>query len=72
MKLNDKVTWESQSMGYWRVKTGHIIEVVPPAEMPANKITTSSTVVGSRLHESYVVQVGSKTYWPRASNLKRA
>lgn len=72
MKLGDKVKWSSQSGGYVAVKTGEIIAIVPPDEIPTCADTTLP-----RGHESYVVMVRPikgkakpKKYWPRVSALK--
>ena len=71
MKLGDKVRWWSQSGGYLKKKEGEIWEIVPKGMAPHQLITTATELGGGRNHESYVIRVGNKTYWPRVSALRR-
>ena len=68
------VVWRSQAQGLWKMKVGKIVEVVPQGERPSRQrfeILYKGAGVGfSRKHESYVVMVGSRPYWPRVSALK--
>lgn len=79
-KQGDKVKWASQAAGFWVVKVGVVVEVVPPMKHPRAYPTD-----GTRPHESYVVtaqpivpgygkrprKLGkSQTYWPTASGLR--
>ncbi len=85
MKLGDTVTWESQSGGYSKKKTGKIVVVISPNVDPGD--------VGARFpdelwlknpgmprsHESYLIHIPTpsgrgrgKLYWPVVSLLKLA
>jgi hypothetical protein len=66
--IGDQVTWKSQAGGFWKEKTGTIVEIVPPKQIPKLK---GVGLMGRGL-ESYVVQVGNKKYWPVVSTLKLA
>ena len=70
MKFNmgDKVQWDSQSAGYVKHKEGTVVEVVPAGTHPTIKHVAS--YIGTRNHESYVVQVKYKLYWPLVLYLK--
>ena len=74
-KLGDRVVWTSQAGGYIREKSGEIIEVVPPKEMPKTKVKDPGIW---RSHESYVVRASyqnrhgrkrTTNYWPRVQQL---
>lgn len=67
--LGNWVTWKSQANGYWKEKTGKIVEVVPARARPNSKIKEPGL---SRQEESYVVKVGSQLYWPRVSGLRQS
>lgn len=73
-KLGDEVTWKSQSQGAWLTKTGTIVEVVAINNHPNRErfscLYTGAGVGFARKHESYVVQVGRRIYWPRVSALQ--
>lgn len=71
-KVGDGVTWTSQAGGYSKVKTGAVVEVIPPGKRP-------ECVPGcgfSRKHESYVIAVkrprSVALYWPNVSALEKA
>lgn len=67
-ELGDDVEWTSGASGFWpKRKRGIVVEIVPVGTVPdSNKET-----VGGRKHESYVVRVGKKLYWPRVCHLKK-
>jgi hypothetical protein len=69
MKLLDVVTWKSQAGGNVTTKTGEIVEVAPPNVRPDKKDGIKGCG-SARLHESYVVQVDGRYYWPLVSRLK--
>ena len=73
MRIDDSVTWTSQAGGYKKEKNGIIVEVVKPGDLPNRdifwKLYKHSGVGMSRNHESYVVEVKKKHYWPRVKNL---
>ena len=73
-KKGDKVKWTSQSLGCVKTKKGVISAVVPAGERGTDYgYKPNGGLAGySRNHESYVVQVGNKTYWPRTSQLSLA
>jgi hypothetical protein len=71
--LNQTVRWTSQAQGFAKTKVGVIVEVVPSGQLPDHdkflSLYRGSGVGAPRNHTSYVVKVGSKIYWPRASKL---
>jgi len=74
MNIGDKVTWKSQAGGHWLEKTGVIVAVVAAGTAPVipggyshRKDISSGR---SRNHESYLVAVGSRLYWPVAGCLR--
>ena len=73
MKLGDTVRWRSHSQGSWLEKVGTIAEVIPALSRPdAEKWPSLFTGAGpgaSRNHESYIVTVGKRVYWPRVKRL---
>lgn len=74
--LGEKVQWTSQGGGSVRVKTGVIVEVVAPFDLPSSDSYPSlhkrSGIGKPRDQRSYVVQVdGGKCYWPRPCLLRR-
>lgn len=73
IKRGSQVTWESQAQGFWKKKTGKVVEVVPAGKPPkCNKLEGSG---GPRKVTSYVVQVPGAGkakptyYWPRSEAL---
>ncbi len=66
--LGDRIHWVSQSQGYKTAKRGQIIEVIAPRAVPA-AFSGETVTHSARNHESYVVQVGTKMYWPRVTSL---
>lgn len=77
--VGEKVTWLSQSRGYWRTKTGTVVRVIPAntLDYQAGRINHGS---GKRNHDSYIVEVPQgttgkakpKLYWPNVVLLKKA
>jgi len=70
MKKGDTVSWISQAQGYVKHKTGVIVRVLAPDERPSPREVKGAG--WGRDHESYIVKVGNKLYWPRVSALERA
>ncbi len=75
-QIGQMVKWSSQANASLKEKIGVIVEVVPAGSRP-NRDRFLSLYRGSgvglpRNHESYVVQVKTKIYWPRASKLMTA
>ncbi len=70
----DEVTWSSQAGGHTKVKAGVVAEVVPAKGYPSRErfaaLFTGNGVGIHREHESYVVLVGRKAYWPRVAALR--
>jgi hypothetical protein len=64
VKVGDWVTWSSQSAGIRTTKTGQIRRVLRPGERPHWRGTGAS-----RNHQSYIVSVGGRLYWPRVTQL---
>jgi hypothetical protein len=73
--LGDKVEWTSQAQAFAKTKQGEIVEVVTPGERPNHEkfiaLYRGSGCGFGRRHESYVVRVGKKHYWPVVSLLKQ-
>ena len=69
MKFNmgDDVYWYSQAAGHVKHKEGSIVEIVAAGDKP--KLMEIEPWVKARNHESYVVWVKSKLYWPLVRNL---
>jgi len=72
--IGDTVEWTSQSGGYTKTKKGEVVQVVQAghAPWPGQLKVGGVGFGGSRKHESYLVRVGNKAYWPIASKLKIA
>jgi len=66
--LGDDVKWVSQSGGYYKTKEGVIVAIVAPEQDPFD-VAKLYNLGRPRNHESYVVRVGKKLYWPRVSAL---
>ena len=74
----DRVTWKSQSQGYYSKKIGGVVRVVPPFTSPIyqsdpnylqRQVALNTT---KRNHESYVIRADNgRLYWPRVSALKK-
>ena len=78
-KVNDTVTWTSQSRGSAKTKTGKVEKIVPPNTNVKNLTDELDAPGNPRDNESYLVRVPGKTarskgklYWPTASKLKAA
>jgi hypothetical protein len=65
-KVGDQVEWVSQADGWSRTKQGVIVEVIPAGKRPNLRGAGSA-----RKHESYLVRVGGRVYWPRVIHLKK-
>jgi hypothetical protein len=71
-KVGDKVTWSSSD----KEKTGVIVAVIPADGYVAQvfpDIKKGGSAWGGGLcrnHESYIVQVKKRYYWPRVGNLR--
>jgi len=77
MNIGDKVVWESQGQGFTRQKVGEIVAVIPPRRNPNFHIPEGKWSFGGgsfglpRNHESYLVAVGNRLYWPRVASLRK-
>lgn len=75
LNLGDRVRWTSQAGGYAKTKEGAIIAVVPAHSNPRRHVPKdepSAKEFGlSRNHESYIVKVGTRLYWPRVKGLEK-
>lgn len=67
-EVGDAVEWSSQSGSYSKKKTGVVEQVIPSGCRP----TDVRRCGFARDHESYVVKVRNKLYWPRVSALSMA
>jgi hypothetical protein len=64
-KVGDWVEWTSQSAGVSKRKCGEVVQVIA-----AGAFCRSVHGAGlCRDHESYVVKVGYRRYWPRVAHL---
>lgn len=74
MKVGDKVKWTSQAQGYTRMKEGEVVAVIAEGDRPSREafldLYKGPGCGYGRTGESYVVRVGRKHYWPRASLLE--
>lgn len=73
-KVGDSVTWESQSQGSWKSKTGTVAAIIPANVRPdATEWPQLFNGVGpgsARARQSYIVIVDNRVYWPVARKLK--
>jgi len=85
LQIGDYVTWTSQSAGTTKTKAGSVVAIVPVGANPDTVIAGDLWAdhryrgfayvwTGSyglpRNHESYLIAVGRKLYWPRVSLLQ--
>jgi hypothetical protein len=78
IKIGTTVKWGSQAGGFWTEKIGKVVAIVPPMTQVNERLRRAGE--NGRLrepgmardHESYVVRIGSKLYWPRVSSLSEA
>lgn len=77
MNIGDQVVWESQGRGFTRQKVGEIVAVIPPRRNPNFHIPEGKWSLGGgsfglpRNHESYLVAVESRLYWPKVKHLRK-
>jgi len=75
-KVGDRVRWMSQAGGHTKAKEGIVAQVVPPQCYPERArflhLFKNAGVGKTRDHESYVVMVKTRPYWPRANQLTPA
>ena len=73
MNEGDTVRWQSQSQGYHKVKEGIIVAKIPAGRRPSEAVFPAlyrgAGPGYGRDHDSYVVKVGNKFYWPRVKGL---
>lgn len=69
LRIGDSVAWKSQSVGYTEIKHGVVSEVVAIKQKPVSLVpgVYNHTI---RNHESYIVVVKNKFYWPLVKNLR--
>ncbi len=74
-KVGSKVKWTSQSSGYTKEKTGVVVSILQPNEMPNRDRFLSLYKSGcgcARKHTSYIVFANNKYYWPLVKYLSKA
>lgn len=75
-KLGSVVKWTSGAGGGFKTKMGTIVEVVAIGHRPDrqrfSRLYSGNGCGFGRNHESYVVQVKSRYYWPRVTLLSAA
>lgn len=73
-KVGETVQWTSQAQGYSKSKEGVVVAIVPAGERPDREafldLYKGAGCGFGRDHESYVVRVKNKHYWPRVSALQ--
>ena len=75
-QVGNMVRWKSQSGGFSKEKIGEIVAELPHDTSPDQKAFPDLYPRGpnscgyGRPYESYVVKVGNRHYWPRASLLE--
>jgi hypothetical protein len=74
-KVGDKVWWTSQENGPTKEHHGTVVQVVEIRRRPdRNRFSSlykdNSEYRFDRDHESYVVRVGTKNYWPIVEHLR--
>lgn len=74
--IGDKVTWSSQSAGFYKNKVGVVVALVP-SRQSVNPVLASAGIRGriknpgaARDHMSYVVRSEGRLYWPRVNQLR--
>jgi hypothetical protein len=73
--VGTQVRWTSQAGGYRKTKVGIIVDVIPAFDyltdyLPDEILEQLGRGHLPRTHESYIVRVGNKYYWPRVKNLE--
>jgi len=72
-QFGQTVEWTSQAQGSTKTKRGHVVQVVAAGQRPNREhfpdLYTSAGCGWGRKHESYVVRVGNRHYWPVVKNL---
>ena len=74
MNIGNKVVWKSAARGTWKTKEGFIIDIVKPGQEPDKKYWPhlfGKYSATTRAHESYIVKVGNRHYWPIVSKLEK-
>lgn len=74
--LGEMVQWISQSRGYRKIKLGPVVAVVTAGTRPNRDafpdLYKNAGCGWERDHDSYVVKVRNRHYWPRVVHLMRA
>lgn len=76
-KKGDMVKWTSKSCSHEYEKRGTVLEIIPEKEAPYlfflkyKKCKWEWGGGRPRDHESYLVLVGNKIYWPRVKHLEK-
>jgi hypothetical protein len=65
----EEVRWRSQAGGSWKQKQGLVIQVIDAGSRPSPHVLKGCG--WQRDHESYIVRVDGKNYWPRVTALSR-
>lgn len=76
-KVGDKVEWVSQSAGFTTRKQGEVVAIVPAGRSPGLGFLERFNLQKYRCmfdglfrdHESYLILVKTKLYWPRVRYL---
>lgn len=72
--IGEQVRWTSQSWGYFREKHGTVVAIVPPYRDPRAYIPYGYWMKrgegANREHESYLIAVGKRVYWPIVKKLE--
>jgi hypothetical protein len=63
----DTVCWKSSGIE----KCGEVVTFIPAGDLPSKWGDHVKDATSPRDHDSYVVRVGKKLYWPRVSGLRK-
>lgn len=73
-EVGDAVVWTSQAKGHAREKVGEVAEVVGAGHRPSRErfpaLYKHAGCGYGRKHQSYVVLVGNRPYWPNVVHLR--
>lgn len=76
--VGTRVRWTSQAGGFAKTKEGLVVYVIPPKEYVREILQRNDRFrrevrdfsIFLRDHESYVVRVGKRLYWPIVKGLE--
>lgn len=69
-QIGERVTWTSQAGGHYKTKTGEIIALIEPGNVPYIYIRFRGGPSSPRKEVSYIVHANGQNYWPLVKNLQ--